>query len=819
MENLWQDLKHGAYIYAKSPLFTAVAIITIMVGIGASTAVFSVVDTILLKPLPYTNPDSIVLPLRQVPHGLNLGYSEIHWGRIEFQFFLEHAKAFRELGAIKADTFNITGAGDPVRVPGLRVSSGFFPVLGISPALGRIFVGSEDQPGHEHEVILSHQLWRQRFNSDKSILGHSVDLNGDAYTVIGVMPSGFVFPRAEEMPRSFNFPREIQLWVPLALPPGAVRGEPAELAIVGQLKSGNTLNQAQSELNLLGKDLERQYPQAKGWFESRVIPLSFQVAGDVRRPLLLILGSVGIVLLIACSNVSNLLLARSLGRRREFTLRVALGASRSRLITQLLAESLLFSFVAGILGFIFAAASLQLLKVLGPPNIPRLREIGIDFPMFLFAFGVTLITSVLFGLTPATEATRNDLIKSLRESGQKVLRDTSSQAIRKTLLVTQVAFALVLVIAAGLLTQTFLHLLHSNPGFSTQNVATFELTLPSSKYASQEQMVSVYRNILERLKVLPGLESAAIVGTVPMKGSPDKTLLRIPGLTISDPHERPIANYSVISPGYFSALGTPILQGRDFLESDVDNSLPVAIINSAMAKKFWPGVNPIGKQIGTPTIKDLAMIVGIVADVKHLSVIENAKPEMYVPFTQKVWTSMLTMSVVARSRKDITSIMGSVETAVHSVDPDLPLSNISTMESVLGDSLVQQRLAAFLLIAFAAISLLLAAIGVYGVISYSVAQQTQEIGVRIALGARHRNVFSMVLGQGVRLASLGIIIGLVASLGVVRLMGGFLYGVPSFHLPTFACVALMFMAVAMLSSYIPARRATRVAPTVALRCE
>ena len=818
LETLMQDLRYAARMLRKSPAFTAVAVLTLALGTGASTAVFSLVSAILLKPLPYPDPDRIVLPELVSPPGVNIGSEYFPWAQIQFRMLTRDAHPFQAVGAFQNDSFNLTGAGEPSVHDGFRASAEFFPALGISPALGRTFTTEEDQPGQEYEVILSDRLWRERFGADRGILGRAVRLNGHAYTVVGVMPAGFVFPRAEEMPGSFNFPREAQLWVPLAIP--ADPKGPSELAVIGRLKPGLTIQQAQAALDVITKHAETQDSRWKGWFNTRVVPLERQVVGDTRRPLQLMLGAVGIVLLIACSNVANLMLTRSLRRRREFTLRAALGAERARLIRQLLTESLLTALAAGAVGILIAKGGIFFVKTFGPANIPRLREVALDLPVFTFAFGISLLTGILFGLAPAIGATRENLVDSLKERSQRSGSSPAAPRLRNALLVSQVALALVLVVSAGLLTRTFFRLLGADGGFRAERVLTFQLSLPALQYADQNHIVTLYRDALERLRSIPGVQSAGIGETVPMGGEGESTVIRMPDHPAASQNELPFANYTIISPGYFSAVGTPLLHGRDFLDTDTAESMPVAIVNAAMEKNYWPGQNAIGKQVGPAgTRYPLLTIVGVVPDVKHISIREEAIPEMYVMYTQKPWPSMLNMRVALRTKTDPASMTESVREAIHSLDPDLPLAKVATLTTLVDDSLSQPRFSMLLLGSFGMLALLLASIGMYGVISYSVMQRTQEIGIRMALGAERRNVFGMVLGQGARLAGLGIAIGLAAALGVTRTMASFLYGVQPTDPLTFAAVSLLLVGIALLACYIPARRAMRVDPMVALRYE
>jgi putative ABC transport system permease protein len=818
LETSFQDTRYALRMLRKNVGFTAVAILTLALGIGASTAVFSVVNAVLLKPLPYPHSEQIVFPWGIAPPGLNLGYSEIPWGRVQFLEFSRQTKTFQDFGAFKSDSFNLTGTGDPAMLEGVRASAEFFPALGVSPALGRTFTTEDDQPGHAPVVVLSHALWREGFGGDPAILGRVVELNGAAYTVIGVMPAGFDFPRANELPGSIDSPREAQLWVPLALNPGPiVRGEPSELAVIGRLKVGVTIEQAQAELDVFAKHMEDLFPRARGWFNSRVTPLTRQVAGDTRLPLLLMLGAVGIVLLVSCSNVASLLLARSLAREKEFSLRSALGAGRVRLIRQLLTESLLLAAGGAIAGIWIAELGIRLVKTFGPANIPRLREVSLDWRVFAFTFFITLLVGILFGLAPAFAAARQNLSESLKEGGHRTTTGQAGQKIRQALLVCEVALALVLVIAAGLLTRTFFRLLSIGGGFNPEHVLTFELSLPNTKYPDQDRIVTLYHQLLLRMQNLPGVESAGISEVVPLNGAGESTVVRIPGYHSADEKERPYANYTIVTPGYFPAIGTPVLQGRDFLETDTSDSMPVVIVNQAMARKFWPGQDPLGKPLGVPIRTYDMTIIGVVADMKHLSLREDPAPEMYVLYTQKPWPSMLLMQAVIRTKADPDSVMASVREAVHSLDSGLPLAKVTTLAAIVDTSLAQPRFSMLLLGSFGALSLLLASIGIFGVISYSVAQRTQEIGIRLALGAQRRNVFGMILSQGARLAGLGIGMGIVLALGVARLMGSFLFGVQPADPLTFAAVCVLLVGVAFLACYVPARRATRVDPLTALR--
>lgn len=822
LEQLWQDIRFSLRTLRRSRGFTVVAVITLALGIGASTAVFSLVDAVLLKPLPFPDADSIVFPWRLPKIGLNMGFDTYPWGRVDFLFFSRESKAFEALGAFVSSSFDLSGSGEPVRVDGLRASAGFFPALGVSPALGRTFNTEEDQPGRDHEVVLGNSLWRSRFGADPDILGHSIALDEIPYTVIGVMPPGFAFPRGNEMPDGFTFASRVQLWVPLALDPRPtiIPNESDELAVLGRLKPGVTIAQAQTDMDIMGKQLESTRRNGQGWFHSKVTPLTRQAAGDTRQPLLLTLAAVGVVLLIVCSNLAGLLLTRVLNRKREFAVRAACGAESGRLIRQLLSESIVLAGIGGLLGILLSRAAIYLVRIFGPTSIPRLSEVGLDVRVGIFALGVTMLTGVLCGLAPALAAARENLSQSLKDSSRRASSSPAAQRARNSLVVSQIALALVLVIATGLLTRTLYRLLDVDPGFHAAHVLTFQLTLPGSHYPEQARIVPVYQEALRRLRELPGVQAAGLTETVPLSGATEATAIRFSNSSRANRPALRFANYTMVSPGYFAAVGTPILRGRAFLESDTASSQPVAIVSSALVKKYWPGQDPIGKQIAPAgSTFPMATIVGIAADVKRLSLRESPPPEMYVPYTQKIWPSLLTMNVVLRTTQAPSSLTASARAAIRSVDPDLPLAGVKPLTDIVADSTAAPRFTVLLLGTFGSLAVLLAMLGMYGVVAYSVSQRVQEIGVRMTLGAQHRDVLRLVLGQGVRLAGLGIIAGLAVSFGATRLMSSFLYGIGAADPLTFGSVAFLLTLIVLAACYLPARRAMRIDPIVALRHE
>ncbi|MGA2890906.1 MAG: ABC transporter permease [Terracidiphilus sp.] len=816
-ETVIQDIRYALRSMRKNPGFFAIAALTLALGIGSSIAVFSLVNAILLKPLPYPNAGQVVMIWRQGPLA---GIGDMPFSPGEYCILARSETVFQNLGAFKKDSFNLTGVSDPELLEGVRVTAGFFPTLGVAPALGRTFTEEEDHAGRELVVVLSNRLWRTRFGADPGIVGKTVHLNGSSYSVIGVMPPNFLFPNQEGIPPILDLPRETQLWVPLALPANP-RGA-NELGVIGQLRTGVSLTGVEQDLENFEAVRERQIPQEKNW-SSHAVPLMRQTASDARLPLLLLLGAVSVVLLIACANVAGLTLNRSLGRRRELTLRGALGAVRSRIVQQLMTESLILAFIGGGLGILLAELSLLMVKHFASGAIPHLHETGLDLRVITFAVGVTLATGLLFGLAPAMGATRMNMVEALKAGGQRSGGSATAPKMRNALIIVQVAMAMVLVIAAGLLVRTFYSMLRADAGFDATRVVTFELPLPTPKYADTARMADLYLQVLLRLQSIPSVRGAGFASVVPMGGAPDGTVIRMPEHPSANSSEKPFANYAFISPGYFAAIAAPLLRGRDINDADTLNAVPVTIINAAMARKFFPGEDPIGKQVGVGMTRiPVRIIVGVVADTKQASLREQPDPEMFVPATQneiKVWPSMQTMQFAVRTRIDDASIAESVRQAVHTVDPDLPVAKFSTLTTLVNTSMTADRFSVILVGALGMLALILASVGMYGVISYSVLQRMPEIGLRMALGAKRSQVFAMILRNGGRLAIAGVTIGLIAALAATRLMARFLFGVQPTDPFTFAVVSFLLILVALLASYLPARRAMKLDPMIILRYE
>ncbi len=831
IETLVQDIGYAVRVLRKSPGFTVVAVLTLALGIGASTAVFSVVDAVFLKPPPFPHVERVVFPWRHSESQKTIGdwatevmphRAPFPWSRRDFSFVAHETRTFESLGAFQSGSFNLTGAGAAARLDGLRVSAGFFPSLGVSPALGRTFTEEEDRPGHEAEVVLSDGLWKERFGSDRRILGRRLQLNGIPYTVIGVMPRGFAFPRPNEMPSVvFTFPPQVQLWVPLAAGRATVgANETWELAVVGRLKPEVSVSRAQAEMNLLGKRLDGLFPNQKGWFGFTVTSLAQQAGGENRRPLLLMLGAVGVVLLIACSNVASLLLSRFLGRHRELTLRAALGGRRSRIIRQLVTESVVLTAIGGLFGIVVAECGVSCARIFAPSSIPSIGQATVDFRTFAVILGTALLIGVLCGVIPALGGSRGNLLDSPGTGGRRTRSGLGVQRARDILCVSQLAFAVVLVVSAGLLTRTLSHLLAVDAGIRSDSALTFELSLPSARYPDHAHVVKFYQAALQRLRALPGVGSAGLAESVPLSGTTDTAAIRIPDQRLPKGVSDHIVYYTTVSPGYFSSVGTPIVNGRDFLESDADDSTPLAVISSALATKLWPGQDPIGRQVALANVTfPPVKVIGVSADVRRMSLRDAPATEMYVSYMQKVWPSLLSMDVVLRTAGNPPSIAASARDAIRSIDPDVPVSNIRPLSRLVETSLASARFSTALIEAFGALAFVLAAIGMYGLVSYGVVERTREIAIRIALGARQGNVFGLVVSQSARVAFGGILIGVAAAFGVTRLVRGFVYGVPPTDPLTFGATLLSFLGVALLACYIPTRRAMGVDPFASLRYE
>ncbi|MGB7925761.1 MAG: ABC transporter permease [Pyrinomonadaceae bacterium] len=806
--DLWLDLRYGLRMLVKNPGFTVIAVIALALGIGANSAIFSVVNTVLLRPLPYKEPDRLVMVWEDAtkqgfPRDTPAAANYIDW--------LNQNQVFEGMAAIADLSFNMTGVGEPERIDGRRVSANLFSLLGVEPQLGRAFLPEEDQPGASRVVIMSHGLWQRRFGSDMNITGKPLTLNGESYTVVGVMPPTFQFPS-----------REDELWVPIAFDSEeAANRRRHYLQVIARTKPGVTLEQAQAEMNTIAVRLQQQYPEQNAEMGVAVTSLHEHVAGDIKPALLVLLGAVGFVLLVACANVANLLLARAAGRQKEIAVRIALGASRLRLIRQFLTESILLAALGGIFGLLLSVWGVNLLKAFIPENISQAKAIAIDAKVLLFTLLVSLLTGVIFGLAPATQASNFNINETLKEGGRDTSAGSRGNHIRGLLVITEVALALILLIGAGLLINSFLRLRSVDPGFSPDKVLTMRIVLPELKYPDQTRRSAFYTDMIHRIEALPGVKSAAVTNWIPLVRQGDSIGISVEGRPDPPPSQRNIVVTRVISPHYFGTMGIQLSQGRTFDEQqDREDSAGVVVVSETMARRYWPGEDPVGKRIkagsaGSPN--PWWTIVGVAKDVRQFELNADPKPQMYLPYSQADFFAP--RHLVVSTDVEPLSMAATVRSTVWAIDKDQPVSNITTMEDILSESVARQRFSMLLLGIFAAVALVLAAVGIYGVMSYSVAQRTHEFGIRMALGAQGRDVLKLAVGEGLKLVMIGVVIGLVAAFILTRVMSSLLFGVSATDPTTFIIISLALVSVALLASYIPARRATKVDPMVALRYE
>jgi putative ABC transport system permease protein len=806
IQDLLQDLGFGLRMLRNSPAFALVAILTLALGIGANTAIFSVVHGVLLKPLPFPKQDQLMTLWEKNDGG---GRSNTSWANFMDWNRLNHS--FTGIAAVSFWSPTFVGAHDAETLVGFRASSTLFDLMGVKLERGRNFLPAEDVRGNNFVVILSYGFWQRTFGGDPGIVGKSVQLGTRAYTVVGVLPADF--PSV----LSFDPRKPADVYTPLAYDetlPYACR-DCRHLRAFARLKDGVTSAQAEAEMNQISANLVREYPTAYSAAGVTLLPLKDYLVGDVKTALWILLGSVGFVLLIACVNVANLLLAWAARRQREVALRAALGAGRIRMIRQFLTESLLLSLLGGGLGLFLAWGGVALLQQVRLANLPRLQNVRIDAWTFAFTFGISLVTGLAFGLLPAFRASKLDLNEALKESG-KSSAGKERRRLRSALVFADVALALLLLTGAGLMMKSFVRLLEVNPGFDPSHTLTLTLSLWGPKSADAPA-IAFFDEVLQRVQALPGVESAGIVSQLPLGGNMDMYGVHVEGKSLPNPEEDPSADRYSITPGYLRAMRIPLLRGREFDQRDVATSSTVAIVNESMAHQFWPGKDPIGKRFRMGDTKGpWKTVVGVVGDVLHKGLDAPHTIQVYLPNTQFT-DSMVILAV--RTSNDPSSIAEAVRGEIVALDPQVPISEVATMDDVVSSSVANQRFGAFLFFLFGAVALVLTAVGIYGVISYGVAQRTHEIGIRLALGAGRREVLELIIGESMRPALLGAAVGLCAAFGLTRLLTRLLYSVKPTDPPVFAAVLLLMIGVALLASYIPARRATRVDPTVALRYE
>jgi len=806
MRTLIQDLRYGARMLARNPGFTGVAVLALALGIGANTAIFSVVNAVLLRPLPYPDSDRLVTLWGTNPAVGFSGPATIC--EPNYQEWRDQNRVFDRIAGFRWETANMTGAGEPARLIGSAVTSSFFPLMGARPALGRAFSPDEEQAGHDNVVLISHSLWQKHFGSDPSVVGKPITLDDQVLTVAGVMPEGFAFPN------------QADYWTPAVL---ATECHNTTMRVVARLKPDVKLERARNDVALIAQRLikEHRVPDF-GWTWS-VVRLQDEMSANLRPSLLLLLGAVGLVLLIACANVANLLLARASGRYREIAIRSALGASRARVVRQMLTESVLLALFGGALGLVAATWSRDLLVSLMPHNlaapglISRIVGVRLDAWVLGFTLLISLVTGLVFGLAPALEASNFGVSEALKEGGRSS-SGVGRGRLRNTLVVSEMALALVLLVGAGLLMRSFARLTSVDPGFNPVHLLTMNVELPESHYQTTGQMIAFQRQALDQLALLPGVEHAGAAFGLPFGENLISGDISVEG----QPSAKAGARKLAVSGDYFQTLGVPLVQGRLFNDHDTGGSAPVLIISQSVANRLWPHGDPIGRHIdpsGNTTDKWYT-VVGVVGDVKQHSLDETLNPVVYTPYAQSPIPFMMhDVTFVVRTAPDPASLVDSARRAIDRVDPNLPVFDAATMSQLVSETVDEPRFNTLLLGAFAALALLLAVVGMYGVMSYATSQRTHEIGIRMALGAEREDVLKLVVGQGIRLTLAGVAIGLVGAFALTRLLAKFLYGVGPLDPATFAGAAILITAVALLAAYIPARRATKVDPMVALRYE
>jgi putative ABC transport system permease protein len=804
LQNLLQDLRYGARMLLKKPGFTLIAVMTLALGIGANTAIFSVVNAVLLRPLPYTEPEQLVrIYEKETDNAVSRGLHEV--APANFLDWRRQSRTLVEIAAWGQEEQALASQDHADPVVASFVSANFFSVLGISPLHGRVFTSEEDNPDRDDVVLLGYGLWQRRFGGDPNVVGQRVNLDGSQYTVVGIMPAGFQYPRGTE------------IWTPLALNNNQVQMREAHfLKVIARRRQSASVAQVRAEMESIAASLAQQYPATNKNWTVNVVPLLEDEVARVRGTMLLLMSAVGMVLLIACANVSSLLIARGATRRLEITIRSSLGASRRRIVRQLLTESVLLAGLGGILGLLLALWGTDVLLALSPSEIPRMQTVKVDMYALAFTLGVTLFTGLIFGILPAIQAAKVNPHESLKEGGRTA--SAASKRIFGTLVISEIALALIVLVGAGLLLNSFLRLLRVEIGIQTSNLLTVEVNLPSARYSGNDyhaQRLNFYRQVIERIGALPGVASVGAIDSLPLSGDQRGWTFRKEGQTLA-PSERPVAGFQVATTDYFRTMGMQIRLGRGFMESDRDDSPQVVIINESFARNFYPNEDPIGRRIIIRNRLEAREIVGVVSDIRHFGPGEYPHPEMYVPYNQ---LAIGGAPLVVRTKLEPEAVISAVRGEIQAVDRQVAIGRVRTMTQMMSASLAERRFALLLVGGFAALALLLAAVGIYGVMSYAVAQRTREIGIRIALGAQSNDVLRLIVKQGLSLALIGILAGLVGAFALTRLMRDLLYGVKATDPLTFIAIALFLAFIMLLACWIPARRAARVDPMIALRHE
>jgi predicted permease len=818
MEELWQDLRYGARTLSKNPSFALIAVFTWALVIGANTAIFTVINGVLLRPLAFHDPDRLFM-IWMDNSTFQLGFHELPASNADLPEWRATATSFEQMAAFQSSPADLSGGGDPEHVGGVKITANLLPMLGVQPFLGRGFSIDEEKPGQDQAALISYALWQRRFGGDREILGKKITINGTQRIVIGVLPEGFHFPRATETPQAYDFPEKTDLWTPLAKDAGywLNRSQRQWIPIIGRLKAGVTQMQAQAEMDAIAMRQARDYPQTHEGWRIWLKPMFNQVVGQTRTPLLILMGAVGILLLIACANVASLLLVRAAARRRELALRAALGASRARIIRQLLTESLLIATLGGGFGLLLGYWGLGALLSFIPPSMPRLQNISLDTRAILFTALISMLTGVLFGLAPAWQASKTTLAEVLKDAGRA---NSARSAIRShSLLVTvEVALAAALLVGAALMLQSFQRLLEVDPGFKPESVATFEVSLPGTRYPDGGQRSQFYDRARMQLSSLPGVSLVGAISNLPLSGNESMDYFAVEGAAPAPRGKEPVAEDRVITPDYFEAIGMNLVSGRVFEAKDDAGKPPVGIINETLARQFFPEGNAVGKHIKRIlSDKEWITIVGVVRDVRSHALATRARPQFYRPHAQAPYGRM-TMAIRAEAAS-LPSIRSAIQRELKQIDATIPMANFRTMGELMAKAAARPRFSALLLGLFAAAALILTIVGLYGVVAYGVNQRTREIGVRLALGAQRRNVLAMIIRQEMRPAFVGVGIGMVGALGLMNLLTSQLYEIKPTDPATFGIVALLLLLVSIVACYIPARRAAKIDPIVAIKYE
>ncbi len=813
MTKLTQDFRYGLRVLRKNPGFAIVAILVLGLGIGANTAIFSVVNAVLLRPLPFSDPDRLVHVWHVPPQKSFPGMTRFSVSTANFVDWQQQNNVFEKMAIFTGGRMNLTGGDKPEFLGAAKVSTDFFDVLGVKPILGRTFVAEEEQLGHDHEVVLTHDFWQSHFAGDRSVVGRTITLNNEPYTVIGVMGPKVSYPDWKQ-----------KIWMPLAWTPKerSNRGEHHSI-VIARLKPGVDLRQAQAEMTTISERLAQQYPADDKDWGARVAPMREDIIGDVRPALLVLLGAVACVLLIACANVANLLLARALARSREIAIRTALGASRARVVRQLLFETIVLALAGGVAGLAVAKLGMGLvIKVLGQ-QLPQSIDISLDAEVLAFTLGLSILTGILAGLMPAWKLSKSNVNETLKQGGRS--GDSGGNSTRSVLVVCEVALSLVLLAGAGLMIRSLWNLRGANPGFDSSNLLTMAVPMPENRYKTPAENINFWNQVLERVRALPGVESAGSADDLPLQGGSHQPIA-IEGRPVVPMAEQPEVDVRVISTGYLKSMRIPVLRGRDFNENDSLGRQDVILISEAMAKQFWPGESAVGKRLTLTFFPNrVREIVGVVRNVK-LDGLDQTEPNatIYTPLAQLLpptpeeWRSF-GGNLVVRTSSQPENIASAVTRVIHDIDPQQSVTDVMTMEGLMSESIAPQRLNMLLLATFAGLALALAAIGIYSVLSYAVRRRVREIGIRMALGAQIRDVLRLVVFEGMKPALVGLVIGLTGAMLLGRVLAKLVFGVKTTDPATFAAVSILLMAVALLATAVPAYRATRVDPMRTLRDE